>query len=238
MQQRTIDHLNLLNQAFYRTIAQDFSETRQTAWHGWARLSVFLPTVAPLRVLDVGCGNGRFAHFLREQHPALPIHYHGLDTSADLLSIAQQKLATLPNLSFELSVQDIVTHPLPPHEYDLVVLFGVIHHVPSQTRRVALMRDLTQCVATGGILAFAAWRFYENAPLRERLVEWDSTWEREEGDYLMDWRRGERALRYCHYVDDAEHSALVQATTLQERLRYRADGRDGQLNCYSILERA
>ncbi len=238
MQQATIDQLNLLNQAFYRTTAQDFSETRQTAWQGWARLSAFLPAVTPLRVLDVGCGNGRFARFLRQQHPTLPIHYHGLDTSADLLAIAQQQLVMLPNLTLELSVQDIVTHPLPNREYDLVVLFGVIHHVPSQARRFALMRELAHGVARGGVLAFAAWRFYENAPLRERLIEWEATWEREEGDYLMDWRRGERALRYCHYVDDAEHSALVHATALSERLRYRADGRDGQLNCYSILERA
>ena len=238
MQQATIDHLNQLNQAFYRTTAQDFSETRQTAWQGWARLSAFLPVVTPLRVLDVGCGNGRFAHFLHQHNPTLPIHYHGIDTSPDLLTFAQQKLATLPNVSAELSEQDIVMHSLPQREYDLVVLFGVIHHVPSQARRFALMRELAQSVAKGGVLAFAAWRFYENAPLRERLVEWEATWEREDGDYLMDWRRGERALRYCHYVDDAEHSALVHATTLAERLRYRADGRDGQLNCYSILERA
>ncbi|MGV2437992.1 MAG UNVERIFIED_CONTAM: class I SAM-dependent methyltransferase [Anaerolineae bacterium] len=96
MQQATIDHLNQLNQAFYRTTAQDFSETRQTAWQGWARLSAFLPAVTPLRVLDVGCGNGRFAHFLHQHNPTLPIHYHGIDTQPRPVNLRPAKAGNPP----------------------------------------------------------------------------------------------------------------------------------------------
>jgi hypothetical protein len=38
-------------------------------------------------------------------------------------------------------------------------------------------------------------------------------------------------------VDDAEHATLVAAAGLREILTYRADGQDGNLNRYSILER-
>ena len=55
-------------------------------------------------------------------------------------------------------------------------------------------------------------------------------------DYLLDWRRGEHALRYCHYVDDAEHAALIAATGLTEITTYRADGRTNDMNRYSALE--
>ncbi|MGV2437991.1 MAG UNVERIFIED_CONTAM: class I SAM-dependent methyltransferase [Anaerolineae bacterium] len=61
----------------------------------------------------------------------------------------------------ELSEQDIVMHPLPNREYDLVVLFGVIHHVPSQARRFALMRELAQSVAKG-----ACWRSPRGGSMR------------------------------------------------------------------------
>ncbi len=44
------------------------------------------------------------------------------------------------------------------------------------------------------------------------------------------WRRETPALRYCHYVDDAEHSALVAATGLTEVVTFRADGETGDMN--------
>ena len=52
---------------------------------------------------------------------------------------------------------------------------------------------------------------------------------------LLDWRRGDPALRYCHYVDDTEHADLVAATGLRELESYRADGDSGDVNRYSIL---
>jgi len=58
----------------------------------------------------------------------------------------------------------------------------------------------------------------------------------EAGDYLLDWRRGERALRYCHYVDDAEQAQLVAATGLKLVTQYRADGSTGDANLYTVMK--
>ena len=90
--------------------------------------------------------------------------------------------------------------------------------------------------------SFAAWRFAEYERFTKRFTDppaplADLALALEPNDYILDWRRGERALRYCHYVDDAEHDALVEATRLKELERYRADGSDGRMNCYSILLR-
>ena len=92
-------------------------------------------------------------------------------------------------------------------------------------------------VAPGGCLAFAAWRFYELERFRERIVPWPDGFEVETHDYLLDWRRGERALRYCHYIDDAEHDALIRASGLKVIADYRADGAGGRLNRYAVLRR-
>ncbi|MBC8100170.1 MAG: class I SAM-dependent methyltransferase, partial [Armatimonadetes bacterium] len=56
-------------------------------------------------------------------------------------------------------------------------------------------------------------------------------------DYLLDWRRGERALRYCHHVDDAELGALVAASGLSVVASYYADGESSTLNAYRVLYR-
>lgn len=226
--------LNDLNRIFYQTTAQDFDQTRGRAWNGWKRLLPYLQ--APLSVLDVGCGNGRFAVFLAE-HAADMVRYEGLDNSPELLAYAQQALQGVNQLSATLRHYDLMVDALPDASYDLVVLFGVLHHIPGAQQRQDFLHRLAQRVAAGGILCFASWRFYEDERLRERIVPWEADWQVEAHDYLLDWRRGERALRYCHYVDDAEQQALIHATGLEHLQTYRADGADDRLNCYSVLRR-
>lgn len=233
----TIQTLNAINRNFYRVTAADFDQTRGQAWAGWQALPPHMGM--PHRVLDVGCGNGRFGAFLAA-HYLYPIHYHGMDNSTELLAFAAESLRDLPTLTVALETRDIVEHPPHAGEYDLIVLFGVIHHVPGADRRLALMRALAERLSADGVLVFAAWRFMELERLARRVVAWDQSLAGhvEKGDYLLDWRRGANALRYCHYVDDDEHQALIAATGLHEVISYRADGENGQLNRYSVLKRA
>ncbi len=119
-----------------------------------------------------------------------------------------------------------------------MALFGVLHHVPGAEQRAALLRALADRVAPGGILAFTEWRFADEPRFRERIVAWDAVAEYgdlavEPGDYLLDWRRGTPALRYCHHVDDAEHARLIAAAGLRQVAEYRADA----ANRYAILQK-
>jgi tRNA (uracil-5-)-methyltransferase TRM9 len=130
-----------------------------------------------------------------------------------------------------------VENPPDEGQYNLVALLGVLHHIPGRQERADFMRHLGKRVKPGGMLVFAAWRFYEYERFRARIVPWSSDLTVEPGDYLLDWRRGTVSLRYCHYVDDAEHAALVEATGMREILTYRADGQTGDANRYSLLRR-
>jgi len=109
--------------------------------------------------------------------------------------------------------------------------------VPGATTRRDLIARLAKCLAPGGALFFSAWRFYEFERFRRRIVPWPADLNAEPGDYLLDWRRGERALRYCHYVNEAEHAALIAASGLREIATFCADGESGQSNRYSLLRR-
>ena len=235
MTDETIQRLNDINRQFYEITAPEFDQTRGQAWAGWLPLSEHIKD-APLSVLDVGCGNGRFGLFLAETLSA-PIEYHGIDNNAQLLDYARQALAPLESIRATIEQHDIINETLPDKSYDVVVLFGVIHHIPSLENRQKFIQALSQRVNDGGLLVFAAWRFYEYERFRKRLVDWDESISVEKNDYLLDWRRGERALRYCHYVDDAELDNLVASTQLTEIDRYRADGRDNKMNVYSVLRK-
>lgn len=236
MDARTIERLNAYNHSFYHLTAADFDATRQRAWEGWVRL---LPMLAGVRsVLDVGCGNGRLAHFLAEHLPK-PIVYHGVDLSADLLARARKSLATVDGLSVTLEARDLVQNPPDSGTYDLVALMAVLHHIPARAQREALVRALAARVSVGGLLVFSSWRFMDVPRLAARVVPFpdDLAPHVEPGDYLLDWRRGTNALRYCHSIDADEQAALMQASSLEVVAVFDADGENGRLNGYSVLRR-
>ncbi len=248
MDEASIKHLNAINRRFYEITASNFDQTRGTAWPGWEKLRPYLSNVQS--VLDVGCGNGRFGLFVAEAADQTLLRYHGVDNNAPLLDFAKAALEPVPNLHVTLTQQDVIDSPHTPDFccYGLVVLFGVLHHVPGMDQRRAFMRRLADWVAAGGLLVFASWRFYEYARFQQRVVPWPDYFAEfgvsgadvtpEAHDYLLDWRRGERALRYCHYVDDTEQDLLIAASGLQHVETYRADGASGDANCYSVLRKS
>jgi tRNA (uracil-5-)-methyltransferase TRM9 len=227
MDDSTFRALNDLNRRFYATVAEDFDATRQQPWEGWLRLREMV-SARRLAALDVGCGNGRFGVYMADRLT----RYVGIDSSSALLAHARQALAAVDATLIE---RDLLTEP--PDEalgtFDLVALFGVLHHVPGADRRLHLIRSLAERVAPGGWLVWTEWRFLDLPRFRERIVPWDGELQVEPGDYLLDWRRGANALRYCHAVDDAEHARLVDAAGLTLVAEYRADA----ANVYTVLKR-
>ena len=136
---QSASRLNDINRAFYQATARDFDATRQRPWSGWTRLlqSLDLPVES---LLDIGCGNGRFARFLARQQ-SQPFAYCGIDSSADLLALARQQLQSRSLSSSELLERDIVMSDLPQRSARLAVMFGLLHHVPGRQRRRRLVKS-------------------------------------------------------------------------------------------------
>ncbi|MCY3781254.1 MAG: class I SAM-dependent methyltransferase [Chloroflexi bacterium] len=235
MDEATQRHLNAINREFYRSAAADFAATRQQAWPGWERMLASLD-VPVASALDIGCGNGRLPRFLAGRQGG-SFAYCGIDNCAELLAIAQRQLDDLPNLRLKLIERDVILDGLAGPPAQLVTLFGLLHHVPGARQRRDLLRSAARFVLPGGTLVFAAWRFYEQERFRRRILPWDAGIAVEKHDYLLDWRRGTRALRYCHYIDDSEHEQLIEASGLCAIDDYRADGADGDLNRYTVLRK-
>ena len=74
-----------LNRRFYATVAVAFDRTRQGLPEGMLALAQALRArlPAPVRILDAGCGNGRFARALAQEH--VTGAYLGIDADARLL---------------------------------------------------------------------------------------------------------------------------------------------------------
>ena len=252
MDASTQRHLNAINRNFYAQQATAFAETRDHPWPGWNRAWQHVNVKDPFRLLDMGCGAGRFARFLGEQAGAACIDYTGIDASVALLERARGESAGLASANFRCAdwVEDTPEACLPDGAFDYVALLGVLHHVPGHAQRCALLRTLSERLAPGGLLVVTAWRFAAEdikARFQERIVAWDE-WNRnnnsvldlnqlEPGDFLLRWGSGPELVRYCHYADEQEVASWLHDLPAEEVDQFREDGRGRNLNHYLVLRR-
>lgn len=223
MDKKVIKKLNQLNKEFYAKTSLDFDDSRQYYWTGWEKLVPYFKN--GMKILDVGCGNGRFYEFIKSK--GFDVEYVGVDSSSELLALARNRY---PEASWQ--ELDIVNgYKKIKDRYDLIVSFGVFHHIPSFELRKNIIDHLSQL---GAVLAISFWQFPKLKNLMKRQVLFNEVGltksDVEENDYLLDWQRGEKALRFCHYVDKAEVMRLM----LNSKTYY-ADGKNKETNLYAIL---
>jgi SAM-dependent methyltransferase len=260
MQKGLIKALNQLNHDFYAQISEDFSETRNFAWQGWEKVFKYLPQKQNLQVLDIACGNGRFVEFL-EKKLKNNFTYLGLDNSQELLKIAKNKF---PKQRFEFF--DLVENYLKNKEIiienkkkiDLIVLFGISHHLPSFALRNELLKSIKNNLNTNGLIVISNWQFaQEQRRFAKNILDWKkiaenskiNLWQKikliffllnlETGDYLLDWRKGKKAdqvFRYCHQINAEEMQKIATENHLQVIDRFFADGKSDKLNQYFLLK--
>ena len=259
MQQDVAQRLNEMNCAFYKTVAESFSQTRQSAWAGWniCLHEARLEHLSHISMLDVACGNQRFADFASRVFPQAEITYIGVDNNAQLpdayavhhecdskvshLDVVKAALADNLKVSLENDI-------LESRKVDMAVCFGFMHHIPTFEARVKVLEALIECCRPGGYICVSFWRFMNDTRL-SRKAERDT--ERglqllgilpddlDANDYLLGWKEEEGAYRYCHHFTLEELSALADAVADHARLikEFQADGRTSTLNGYLMLQR-
>jgi SAM-dependent methyltransferase len=239
-----------LNARFYQTVGSAFDESRAGLPAGLRALIAHLPPAeapGPLRLLDVGCGNGRLARAVDEA--GIPCAYLGLDHDAGLLAAAALRDAGLATVTCRFGQIDLadpqwVHAALPPADapsrFDAVVCLAVLHHLPGYALRLRVVREMAALLRPGGRLLFSTWQFLASQRLSRRLVAWQAIGVDpagvEPGDALLPWTQGGYALRYCHQLDSAEVAALAADAGLAVLTTYRADGKEGNLNLYAVCE--
>jgi tRNA (uracil-5-)-methyltransferase TRM9 len=230
----TISQLLDLNRQFYQTFALPFSSTRMRLRPGVKRILETLPHTADL--LDLGCGNGELARQLvKNGHEG---SYTGLDFSPVLLE--QASLGLPPNFRFlqaDLSAPgwDL---PLAGSQYDAILAFAVLHHLPGENLRVNLLRKINTLLSPAGRFIHSEWQFLNSPRLKNRLQPWElvglSAHDVDPGDYLLDWRQGGTGLRYVHHFSEEELKQLAAQAGFEVLESFLSDGENSRLGLYQV----
>ena len=236
MDEQLVKRLLALNREFYANFAQDFSETRPAER---ANVEPIMPYLADgVKVLDVGCGNGRIAGRLDRE--GLRLEYVGIDVTSSLIEFARAR--RYQNLNAEFRRLDITSpewakalRPCAP--FDVALMLAVLHHLPGFELRRAVLRDLRTLLPPDGKLILSNWQFMQNERLRGKITPWQQLGidegGLEPGDKLLDWKRGGTGYRYLHLLTEAEVQALAEQSGFNVARQFYADA---DLNLWSVLD--
>jgi len=230
MNKETVEKLNKLNKDFYEKVAPFFDRTRNYYWKGWMQIIPLIkqrfPKSEELCVLDIGCGNGRFGSFLKEQLE-ISINYTGIDSNTYLLQKAQEKL---PEATFIKS--DILKFDYSSLEsnFNLIAVFGVLHHIPGYENRLQLLKNLKNLLSTTskGLLVFSTWDFLKSPSLEKRIQSWSTVG-------LENQVESVQAPRYCHSFTSEEIKKLCSESSLKILKTYSSGARGDRYNRYFVL---
>ncbi|EHQ25865.1 class I SAM-dependent methyltransferase [Mucilaginibacter paludis] len=96
-------------------------------------------------VLDIGAGTGIFSQTIYQQRPDL--HFTLMDISGDMLKVARERFAGLPN--FKFIEMDFSANPI-AEKYDLIISALAIHHLEDEHKAV-LYNRVYQALKPGGL---------------------------------------------------------------------------------------
>ena len=155
-----------------------------------------LGNLAGKRVLDIGCGKGRFLRVPREQEPAA--EYWGLDLSAEMLRFVPPEIHTRRGSMTELPFEDAF--------FDAAYATESLEHAVAIGQAVA---EMCRVVKPSGRIAIidknaAAWG-------RLQTPEWEKWFGRKELERLLARHCGQVSSRPISYWEDVAPDGLFLA---------------------------
>jgi SAM-dependent methyltransferase len=129
--------------------ARDWAEVMEGP-DGWGipvyqRILERVPVDESTRLLDVGCGAGRFCRIARDRGAAVA----GLDATSEFIEIARERTA-----DGEFRVGEMENLPWPDHRFDVVTGF---HSFFLADDMVGALREARRVTRPGGTLALTVW---------------------------------------------------------------------------------
>ena len=181
----------------YNRISDHFSSTRQFIWPEIANALDKIKIKKKSNVLDLGCGNGRFAKYFLDKE----INYYGYDISEELIKIAQKN-----NPKGCFSSGDLLKTPYRNNTFDLLISIATLHHIPSSEMREQALKEVKRVLKSDGIAVISIWYFWHQPKYLKSIIKTGAKKILGQsgldfGDFMMPWKdekQKTQAERYMH----------------------------------------
>ena len=103
-----------------------------------------------------------------------------------------------------------------------------------------MCKNIRRYLGEEGKFYISVWQFLRSERLRAKILPWDtvdlSDADVDEGDFLLDWRRGGFGTRYAHFYSSEELYQLAAASGFRISESFDSDGEGGNLGHYQVWE--
>ncbi len=204
----------------YDSIAKPFSVSRQKPWsefrilmdmiHTMSLMNQTNPEIRDIKILDIGCGNGRVAEIAQQ----CKVEYTGIDVSEKLIQLAREKY---PAAHFEIG--SMLKLPFPDQSYDMVIAIASLQHIPSDKLRRQALLEMYRVAKQNDLLFMTNWNLFQSK--WEKYFIQDNTYDN--GDALIPWKDSSGnilAQRYYHGFKIPELEQLLLKTGWEMQAQY------------------
>jgi SAM-dependent methyltransferase len=192
----------------YNLIAKEWDISRNQPSR--MKMNLISDVEADIEVLDIGCGNGLMVPYVLEKGA----FYFGLDISDNLINIARERYAAeIEAGKAKFVVGEATDLPFKDNEFDFVMSFAVLHHIPSEQLRKKFFDEIQRVLRPNRKVKITAWNL---------LSDWASSrfdvsgqlGGKTSGDVMIPWRGTEGALvnRFVHQFSIEELYALAEGS--------------------------
>jgi 2-polyprenyl-3-methyl-5-hydroxy-6-metoxy-1,4-benzoquinol methylase len=226
MNEQTTKNLLKMVKRNYQAIACQFDNTRRK--RNWPELEQFVSQISTvdrqLKVLDVGCGNGRLLELFTDKD----INYLGVDNCSELISIAQDKYRDQTQVEFRIC--DVFKlSELPEINFDYIFSIAMLHHLPSYKLRLEAIKQLKNKVKPDGVIFISVWKHWQQAKYRKLIIKhWIlkllGKHQMDLGDIIFDWKSSQGQIisqRYYHAFTARELKKLAHDANLTVQKIYK-----------------
>jgi len=211
----------------YNLIAEEFSRTREKPWPELRFLFDDFLTPGE-KILDVGCGNGRFFEFCKEKN----LDYTGIDSSEKLIEIAQN---SYPEAKFQ--VVDALSLPFPSNYFDKVYSIALLHHIPSNELRLKFLEGAKRVLKREGLLILTVWDLHRwRLIFKFTILKILGKSKLDFKDVFVPW--GKTCQRYIHCFTKKELKNLIKKAGFKiKKVRTLKMSKGKETNIYVVAEK-
>ena len=203
-----------VNEETYDLISKSWDSKRGYVWKVVCEFLDGFLDKKDLRLLDLGCGNGR--HLVYAQKIGFSdFNLVGCDFSQNQLSVTKEK-------GFEAVLADLKSLPFESNSFDIVICIASFHHLLDREEQLKALSEMRRVVKSNGVILLSNW-FPEKDFLDKQIEKGKFNFidEDKQKVRVTYTRDGKKFDRYYYLFGEDELKSLCESVNLKVRkLRY------------------